>query len=231
MEKRHEDISRMFNRIARRYDLLNHLLSLGIDRSWRNALVKGLIRAKASRVIDVATGTADLAILAAKYGVERIDGVDIATAMLDVGREKIHREGLDEQISLVEGKAEDIPFPDDTFDAAMVAFGVRNFEDLHQGLCEMRRVIRPGGDIFVLEFSIPRNRLFRAVYFMYFKHVLPRLGGWISGDRNAYSYLPASVKTFPQGAAFIHCLEKAGFHSLHARRFNGGIASLYHGSK
>lgn len=231
MEKRNEDISRMFNRIARRYDLLNHLLSLGIDRSWRRALVRDLVKDGAKHVLDMATGTADLAILAARRGVAKVDGVDIATSMLDFGRIKVQKQGLEARVQLMQGQAEDIPFPDNTFDAAMVAFGVRNFEDLDKGLSEMQRVLRPDGKILVLEFSLPRNPILRFFYLIYFRHILPFLGGLISGDKSAYSYLPASVQTFPQGKDFLDRLTKAGFQNTSSRRFSGGIASLYKGYK
>lgn len=228
-EKNPEVIGGMFNRIARRYDLLNHLLSMGIDKRWRRALVRELVREKAGLVLDMATGTADLALMAVRAGIDKVKGVDIADAMLDIGRSKIRKAALDARISLQNGRAEEIPFEDHTFDGAMVAFGVRNFEDLDKGLNEMHRVLKPGGSISVLEFSLPENRLIRASYMAYFRHVLPTLGGWISGDKGAYSYLPASVLTFPQGKDFLDRLERAGFQQVSCRRFTFGIASLYRG--
>jgi demethylmenaquinone methyltransferase/2-methoxy-6-polyprenyl-1,4-benzoquinol methylase len=146
-EKNPEVIGGMFNRIARRYDLLNHLLSMGIDKRWRRALVRELVREKAGLVLDMATGTADLALMAVRAGIDKVKGVDIADAMLDIGRNKIRKAGLDARISLQNGRAEEIPFEDHTFDGAMVAFGVRNFEDLDKGLKEMHRVLKPGGSI------------------------------------------------------------------------------------
>ena len=224
---RSEDVRQMFNRIAPRYDLLNHLLSAGIDRSWRRLLIRKLTEHKAERVLDVATGTADLAILAARSGIPQIVGLDIAEEMLAVGQEKIEKQGLTERISLRQGRAEKLPFSDRSFDAVMVAFGVRNFEDLGQGLKEMCRVTRPGGLAAVLEFSTPRGFPLRNLYMFYFRFILPRLGGLISGDRGAYEYLPKTVLVFPQGSEFIRIMQEAGFTAVSERRLSGGIASLY----
>lgn len=226
-----EKVRKMFNNIAPRYDLLNHLLSLGIDRSWRRRLVRELKNHDAGSVLDVATGTADLAILAARKGVEKVTGVDIAEGMLAIGEKKLKSAGLEERITLRHGKAEKLPFSDKSFDAAMVAFGVRNFADLDHGMKEMHRVIRKDGLVCVLEFSTPRRFPMKQFYLFYFRHILPRLGGWISGDRGAYEYLPATVLKFPQGKTFLSIMGKAGFSDAKARKMSGGIATLYTGLK
>jgi len=217
----------MFNRIAARYDLLNHLLSAGIDRRWRRLLIRKLQQQDARQVLDVATGTADLAILAAKRGIPHIVGVDIAEEMLAIGQRKVERQGLASVVTLKPARAEKLPFSDRSFDAVMVAFGVRNFEDLALGLQEMCRVTRPGGMVAVLEFSTPKYFPLRQLYLLYFRHFLPLLGGWISGDRGAYQYLPDTVLAFPQGQTFIHRLEGAGYDQCRQRRLSGGIATLY----
>lgn len=222
-----DDVRRMFDRIARRYDFLNHFLSLGIDRRWRRLLIRRLKERQAECVLDVATGTADLAILAARSGIARVTGVDIAAGMLTEGRRKIAKEGLQNIIELKEGRAEKLPFSDKSFDAVMVAFGVRNFEDLEQGLREMFRVTRTGGMVAVLEFSRPTTFPLKQMYVAYFRYLLPRLGGWISGDRGAYTYLHETVMAFPQGNDFLELLRKAGYVQPDQHRLTGGIATLY----
>lgn len=217
----------IFDSIALRYDLLNHLLSGGIDTYWRRKAVAGLPRDATDRVLDVATGTADFAIAAARAGAREIVGVDIAGAMLAIGRTKVRARGLERTISLREGEAESLPFGDGEFGAAIVAFGVRNFENLNAGLSEMRRVLRPGGSIVILEFSRPRTFPFRQMYLAYFLRVIPLVGRLVSGDDQAYAYLPASVMAFPEGREFLAILEETGFRDARAERLTFGIASIY----
>lgn len=220
-----------FDEIAHRYDLLNRLLSFRIDQLWRKKLVRELPKGEAYHVLDVATGTADLALMAARRKGCRVTGCDVAEKMMDIGRKKAARKKLDPKVTLVSGAAENLPFAPNTFDAAMVAFGVRNFNDLEKGLAEMNRVLKPGGKILVLEFSIPQNRIFKALYLFYFLKVLPFLGGFISGNRKAYAYLPESVLKFPQGEEFLGLLQKAGFTDTHYKNLTLGIATLYQGIK
>ena len=221
----------LFDSIAGRYDMLNHLLSGGIDTYWRWRAIRRLRRGAPARILDVATGTADFAIAAARLGPREIVGVDLAGEMLSLGRDKIVRRGLAGVITLLAAEAEHLPFAEGAFDAAVVAFGVRNFEDLHQGLAEMRRVLRAGGRLVVLEFSRPRVFPLRQIYLFYFLRVIPLIGRLVSGNREAYTYLPESVMAFPEGADFLSLLAKAGFRSPGAERLTFGIASVYTAEK
>jgi len=221
----------LFDAIARRYDLLNHLFSGGVDLYWRARAIDRLSGARPERILDVATGTADFAIAAARLSPRAIVGVDISQAMLDVGRAKIAARGLESTVRLLAGDAEHLPFADGTFDAAIVAFGVRNFENLDAGLSEMARVLRPGGTVVILEFSRPRAFLFRQVYMAYFRGLMPVLGRVISGHPRAYAYLASSVMAFPEGEDFCAILDRAGFSGSHSERMTGGIASLYTASR
>ena len=222
-----QSVRLLFDSIARRYDLLNHLLSGGVDLYWRGRAIERLRPARPERILDVATGTADFAMAAARLAPGAIVGVDIAGAMLDVGRTKIAGRHLEQMITLRSGDAEHLPFGDATFDAAIVAFGVRNFEDLDAGLREMARVLRPGGTILVLEFSRPRTFPFRQIYMAYFRGVMPLLGRVISGHPSAYAYLASSVMAFPEGDDFCAILVRAGFRGASAERLTGGIATVY----
>ncbi|MCS7081971.1 MAG: bifunctional demethylmenaquinone methyltransferase/2-methoxy-6-polyprenyl-1,4-benzoquinol methylase UbiE [Bacteroidetes bacterium] len=218
----------LFNAIAHRYDLLNSLLSLGLDRYWRWRAIRWLASERPRTILDAATGTAELAIAAARLrSVERIVGVDIAEAMLERGRHKVNRLGLKERILLQRADSEALPFPDGLFDAAMVAFGVRNFENLDQGLRELRRVVRPGGVVLILEFARSRLPGFRTLFGFYFHHLLPRLGSWVSGHPEAYRYLPESVARFPEDLEFVSRLQKAGFRRISWRRLTFGVCALY----
>jgi len=225
-------VESMFNSIARRYDFLNHFLSFGIDRIWRKKAIK-MISASARNplILDVATGTADLALTALRINPEKIIGIDISEKMIEIGRKKIIRKGLSDKIELRTGDSENIGFSDCTFDVAMVAFGVRNFSDPLKGLSEMRRVIRPGGSIMVLEFSKPVAFPFRQIYSFYFLNILPFLGRLFSKDRKAYRYLPDSVMQFPDNENFIKILNAAGFINSKQKRLSGGVASIYTGIK
>jgi len=230
-EGKKQKVRSMFNSIAPRYDFLNHFLSAGIDYSWRKKAIRLLGRTGPRKILDVATGTADLAIEAVKIHPEHITGVDIAEDMLKIGREKIEKKHLSSLITLESGDSESLRFGNETFDAAMVAFGVRNFENLEKGLSEMFRVLRPAGVIMVLEFSKPVKFPVKQVYNMYFKYVLPTLGRMISGDPAAYTYLPESVGEFPAGKDFLAILEKVGFRNGKHIPLTFGIASIYYAEK
>lgn len=222
----------MFDNIAPSYDLLNRLLSLGIDRSWRKKAIRLLDPAKAKTVLDVATGTADVAIeIARQLKPEKIIGVDIAQQMLEIGREKVSKRGLAEVIELQLGDSENLPFESNTFDAITVAFGVRNFEDLGKGLSEMQRVLKPGGKLVVLEFSRPRIFPFKQLFNLYFRYLLPLIGRLTSKDPKAYSYLYESVQAFPDRENFVTELGKAGFTEASYRPLTLGICSIYSASK
>lgn len=221
----------LFDSIARRYDMLNHLLSGGIDMYWRKKAIDALRGVPPGRILDVATGTADLAIAAAALAPREVVGVDIAEEMLSVGRRKIAARGLSPLVSLRMGEAESLPFAGSSFDAAIVAFGVRNFENLEAALGEMLRVLRPGGKLVVLEFSRPRRFPFRQIYLAYFLRVIPVLGRVISGNGEAYSYLPSSVMAFPEGEEFLSILRGAGFRAARAERLTFGIATIYTAEK
>lgn len=231
VEGKAEAVEAMFDDIAPRYDLLNRLLSFGVDRYWRTQAVRLLADEQPSRVLDVATGTADLAVK-----IERVlhpretIGVDLSAEMLHYGREKIKRKGLSpRRISLIRADAADLPFPDASFDAAFVGFGVRNFEDLDAGLGGIQRVLRPGGTLVVLEFSRPRTFPIKQLYTLYNRHVLPCVGGLLSPNEEAYEYLPTSVAAFPDGADFLARMQDVGFTDLLWRPLTFGIASLYRG--
>jgi demethylmenaquinone methyltransferase/2-methoxy-6-polyprenyl-1,4-benzoquinol methylase len=229
-EGKAEAVENMFDAVAPRYDLLNRVLSAGIDRYWRARAVRRLQHEQPRRVLDVATGTADLAlnIQRSLYPRETI-GIDLSTEMLQRGRQKIEKAGLAPRITLQKADAADLPYPDDSFDAAFVAFGVRNFEDLDAGLRDIRRVLRPGAALVVLEFSSPRAFPVKQLYTWYSHHVLPRIGGLLSPDQGAYEYLPNSVAAFPDGPNFLRRMENVGYADLEWIPLTFGIASLYQG--
>jgi demethylmenaquinone methyltransferase/2-methoxy-6-polyprenyl-1,4-benzoquinol methylase len=224
-------VRNLFDSIAPRYDLLNHLLSGGIDRYWRQRALRRLNCEPRETILDVATGTADFAIAAARLQPSAIVGIDIADKMLQIGREKIAKRGLQSLIRLENGKAEHLRFETDSFDAAIVAFGVRNFENLDKGLREVHRVLRPGGNIVVLEFSHPRVFPFRQCYFVYFHRIVPFIGGLMSGNPAAYNHLRDSVLQFPEGDEFLDILRHCGFVNTREDRMTFGIASAYTGTK
>lgn len=220
-----EQVERMFDAISPRYDLLNRLFSLGTDQGWRERVMRKVAQEPVHRLLDVATGTADLALMAARQ-VEHVTGADISAGMLEHGRHKVERAGLTDRVKLVRADASDLPFAADSFDAITVAFGVRNFEDLERGIRGMFRVLKPGGRLFVLEFSRPRGVL-RPFFRFYFHHVMPFIGRIISKDNAAYSYLPASVEAFPEGTVFERLLLANGGADVGSERLSGGIATLY----
>jgi demethylmenaquinone methyltransferase/2-methoxy-6-polyprenyl-1,4-benzoquinol methylase len=229
-EGKAEAVEDMFDAVAPRYDFLNRVLSAGIDRYWRSRAVRMLSDEQPRRVLDVATGTADLAIkIERTLHPRKTIGIDLSTEMLDRGRAKIEQKGLSPRISLRKADAADLPFADASFDAAFVAFGVRNFEDLDAGLGDIRRVLRPGGALVVLEFSSPRAFPIKQVYDWYSRRVLPRIGGLLSPDQGAYEYLPNSVAAFPDGTDFLRRMRSAGFADLEWTPLTFGIASLYKG--
>jgi demethylmenaquinone methyltransferase/2-methoxy-6-polyprenyl-1,4-benzoquinol methylase len=221
-------VEQMFDKIAPKYDLLNRVLSLGIDVWWRKRALSYLKKEAPQTLLDVATGTADVAIMAAKMLRPRqIIGVDIARQMLDIGRVKIEAQGLAGTIQLEQGDSEALRFETGSFDAATVAFGVRNFEHLEKGLAEMARVLRPGGRIVILEFSKPQLFPFKQLYNLYFRYVLPLIGRLTSRDVRAYTYLFESVQAFPEGNDFIQILSKTGFQQAQCERLTLGICSIY----
>jgi demethylmenaquinone methyltransferase / 2-methoxy-6-polyprenyl-1,4-benzoquinol methylase len=224
-----EQVAEMFNNIAPRYDFLNHFLSFGIDKLWRRRAIRLIKPFKPSEILDVATGTGDLAIEALKTGAKRVTGIDISEEMLTLGRIKVERLGLDHRISLKRGDSENLEFADATFDAVTVAFGVRNFEDLGRGLIEIRRVLRPGGVLCVLEFSRPRAFPVKQLFNFYSGFILPFIGRLISRDYSAYRYLPESVNEFPDGQDFILWMDKAGFKQTNEYRQTFGVATIYIG--
>lgn len=223
----------MFDRIAPTYDRLNHTLSFSIDRWWRRRVVRIVHRYKPRRILDMATGTGDLAILMARRIRDvHVKGVDLSTGMLEAARLKIERLGLDDRITLCQGDAETAgQTAPESVDVVTVAFGVRNFEDLPRGLSELARTLRPGGHIVILEFSTPTLPVWSALYRWYSHRILPRIGGRISNDRSAYDYLPRSVDEFPQPAHFLELLAAAGFRDCRSRSLSGGIARIYTGER
>ena len=224
-------VAQMFNSIAGKYDFLNHFLSAGIDIYWRKQAVKIMGQNKPALLLDIATGTGDFAIEALQLNPQKIIGVDISEGMLAVGQEKIKKKNLTDKIELQLGDSENLAFADNTFDGTMAAFGVRNFENLAQGLREMHRVLKPGGRIVVLEFSKPRSFPFKQVYNFYFKNILPVFGKLISKDQAAYTYLPESVQAFPDGQEFINILKQVGFKNTQWHSLTFGISSIYTGIK
>jgi len=226
------EVESMFDSIAWRYDFLNHFLSFGTDRSWRRKAIRIIgRRSKPSTILDVATGTGDLAVASLKLKPVKVTGIDISEKMLEIGKVKIKKAGLSDIIELNRGDSENILYPDNSFDVSMVAFGVRNFSDPLAGLKEMRRVTKTGGIIMVLEFSRPVSFPFRQIYSFYFKNILPFFGRMFSKDKKAYTYLPDSVMSFPDNENFLKLLAEAGFTELEQKRLTGGIASIYSGIK
>lgn len=224
-------VAAMFDRIAPKYDFLNHTLSFGIDKMWRRKAIRLISDGSPETILDVATGTGDFAIAALKSGAQKVTGIDISKEMVAVGIEKIRKMGLEDKIELMTGDSESIRFPDFSFDAATVAFGVRNFENLTRGLDELFRILKPGGTLCILEFSNPRQPLVKFGYNLYSKILLPWFGRMVSGDKSAYTYLPESVKEFPDGEKFITFMRKSGFAEIREYRLTFGIATIYIGKK
>ena len=226
-----EQVAQMFDQISGRYDFLNHFLSFGIDKGWRRKLVREAKKNAPERILDIATGTGDVAIALEKTGASEIIGLDISNGMLEVGRQKVTKRGVHPKVRLEFGDSENIGYEDDSFDLVTAAFGVRNFEHLDQGLSEMVRVTRKGGSVIVLEFSKPASSPFRQLYGFYSEYILPAFGRLLSKDESAYSYLPESVKAFPYGSAFLEHMKAAGLSELRCVPLTFGVASLYLGKK
>ncbi len=227
-----EQVAEMFDGIAGRYDFLNHFLSLGIDKGWRKKAIREIASIHPKTILDVATGTGDLAIAAAKAIPEAsITGVDISEGMLGVGRKKITALSMDHKIKLQSGDSESLPFPDASFDAVTCAYGVRNFEHLEAGLKDMHRVMKPGGKIAILEFSHPKQFPVRQFYHFYFRYILPTMGKLVSKHSRAYTYLPESVMAFPEGKVFCETLTRCGFKDAKAKPLTFGITTLYTAAK
>ena len=226
-----EQVMAMFDNIAKRYDFLNHLLSLGIDKIWRRKAINLLKDISPKQILDVATGTADLAIEAMRINPEKIFGIDISKEMLEIGKNKISKKKLDKFISLQQGDSENIPFPEHSFDAVTVAFGVRNFENLEKGMSEIYRVLKPNGRVVVLEFSKPSGFPVKQLYYLYFRGILPFVGRIVSKDKSAYTYLPDSVMQFPEKNEFVEKMKQTGFNECSYITLTFGIASIYLGNK
>lgn len=230
-DNKKSQVAQMFNSIAGKYDFLNHFLSAGVDIYWRKKAIDFLARTKPEYILDIATGTGDFAIEALRLKPRKIIGVDISEGMLAVGRRKLEQRQLSPLIELQTGDSEDLQFAENNFDAVMAAFGVRNFENLEKGLTEMYRVLKPGGQVVILEFSKPRTFPFKQGYNFYFKRILPVFGKLISKDHAAYTYLPESVQAFPDGPDFVTILNQVGFKQTAWHSLTFGISAIYTGTK
>lgn len=226
-----EEVAEMFNNISKKYDFLNHFLSLGIDKIWRRKAVNMLREIKPERILDLASGTGDFAIQNLKLNPTEIVGMDISEGMLEVGRQKMKKNGFDNIITMRLGDSEDLPFDDNYFDALTVGFGVRNYENLEKGLAEMLRVVRPEGKLIILEFSKPKKFPVKQYYAFHSKYIIPFFGKRISKDEKAYAYLPESVAAFPEGEDFKNIMKSLGYKNVQSRLVSGGIATIYSGTK
>jgi demethylmenaquinone methyltransferase/2-methoxy-6-polyprenyl-1,4-benzoquinol methylase len=226
-QNKKQQVEQMFDNIAPKYDFLNHFLSLGIDKLWRKKAIRILKQDQPKRILDVATGTGDFAIAASRLEVDEIVGFDLSEQMIRVGEEKVKKLKLDSLIRFQKGDSENMPFEDASFDAITVAFGVRNFETLQKGLDEFYRVLRNGGVAIILEFSKPKYFPFKQLYRFYFFHILPFIGGLVSKDASAYSYLPESVMAFPDDQEMLEILGGTGFSNVRQKRLTFGIATIY----
>jgi len=226
-----QNIGGLFDRIAARYDAFNHLTSLGIDRCWRRRAVKGMRRA--DKVLDVAVGTADLTIeMLRRDKAHTVEGIDLSTGMMRIGEEKVRKAGFAQRVRFTEGSALELPYPDASFDCVTCAYGIRNFSDLDKGLSEFQRVLRPGGQLLILEFSYPQNRLIAALYTFYFKYVMTAVGSLLTkGDRKSFDYFYHSVKNFIWGREMLSHLAGAGFTDAAFRTLTFGISTIYTATK
>lgn len=226
-----EEVAEMFDNISKRYDFLNHFLSLGIDRIWRKKAIRILKKSQPKIILDIATGTGDFAIAALKLKPTKVIGLDLSAGMLEVGRQKMKKKKIDHIIEMVQGDSEKLPFDSDYFDAFTVGFGVRNFENLEAGLGEMLRVLKPGATGIILEFSKPKRFPVKQFFGFYSRYIIPKIGRTISKDKAAYTYLPESVAAFPEGQDFIDIMKKVGYTDVQSRLVSGGIATIYYGKK
>lgn len=226
-----EEVAEMFNNISKRYDFLNHFLSLGIDKIWRKKAIKKLRDVKPERMLDIATGTGDFAIAALKLKPKEVIGVDISQGMLNVGIEKMKNNGFNNIIKMQLGDSENLPFETGYFDALTVGFGVRNYQNLEKGLTDMLRVLRPEGKAIILEFSKPKKFPIKQLFGFYSKYLIPFFGKMISKDKRAYAYLPESVAAFPEGEDFKDIMKKIGYKNVDSQPVSGGIATIYSGTK
>lgn len=222
-----KQVEQMFDNISPKYDLLNRILSGGIDIQWRKDVIKIVKAAKPKTILDIATGTGDLAIMMAKSTDAQITGLDLSAGMLEVGRKKVQAEGLTNRVEMIQGDSENLPFADNTFDCITVSFGVRNFENLEKGLAEICRILKPGGTFVILEFSYPTAFPMKQLYTFYSKYILPAIGKLISKDQSAYTYLPDSVAAFPHGEEMKNILKNVNFIQPIDKKLTFGIASIY----
>ena len=231
-DSKKKQVEKMFDKIAFRYDFLNHFLSAGIDVGWRKKAIKQLRSLNPKSILDVATGTGDMAILANKLlTADKIIGIDISEGMLEIGKKKIEKLGLQQRIALLKGDSETILFDNNSFDAVSVAFGVRNFQDLELGLSEIKRVLKPDGKLVVLEFTKPKLPVIKNFYNLYLNLIAPTIGWVISKNKNAYQYLNDSVQKFPEGKDFVQILNKLGYKNASCKTLSLGISSIYCGEK
>ncbi len=227
-----QQVADMFDSIAFRYDFLNRFLSVGIDVWWRKTAIKQLASLQPQTILDVATGTADVALMTMEMlKPKKIIGIDISEGMLEIGRKKIAAKGLEDRIELQKGDSESINFDENTFDAISVAFGVRNYQNLSKGIEEMRRVLKPGGKLVILEFSKPKNVLFKVFYNLYMNIIAPGFGKMVAKNKDAYQYLNDSVQAFPEGEAFLTIMKNSGLTKTYSRSLTLGICTIYCGSK
>ena len=228
-----EKVREMFDNIAPSYDRLNHVLSMNVDKLWRRHALKEIVDGSAQRILDVACGTGDSTISIARAAGERstVTGVDISEGMMAMVKGKAEKAGVADRIDLKVADGEALPYEDGTFDRVTCAFGIRNFEHKEKGLAEFRRVLKPGGRVVILELSLPQNRVVRWAYDLYFSHLLPAVGGAVSGDKAAYRYLPASVHNFPSPKDFCRMMEEAGFTSVHGCCLTFGLCRMFTGTR
>lgn len=230
-QNKKQQVSDMFDNISGGYDGLNRVISLGMDKSWRRKVIKAIVDHQPKNVLDIATGTGDLAISLAEKGLHNVVGLDLSKGMLEVADKKVEEKKLKDQIELVKGDSENLPYEDNHFDAICVAFGVRNFENLEKGLTEILRVLKPGGLFIVLETAVPKKFPFKQGYKIYSKYILPFIGKLFSKDKSAYGYLSESASVFPNGEEFNNILRKIGFKDVHSKPQTMGVACIYKSSK
>ncbi|MEC4116766.1 bifunctional demethylmenaquinone methyltransferase/2-methoxy-6-polyprenyl-1,4-benzoquinol methylase UbiE [Myroides phaeus] len=226
-----QQVEQMFDTISGNYDNLNRMISLGTDQGWRKKVLKLVSDTNPESILDIATGTGDLAILLSKSKATKITGLDLSAGMLEVGKQKIKALDLQNRIEMIQGDSENLPFADNSFDAITVGFGIRNFEDLEKGLSEILRVLKPGGIFVILETSVPTKFPFRQGYFFYTQNIMPFMGKLFSKDQKAYKYLSDSAKNFPFGEELNNILRKVGFKDVKHRPQTMGIATIYSSSK